>query len=82
LVQLQTIRYPKAGIRAFQSILDRGFLRGDGRRPEEQPEFDLLAFYRQFLGALRRGEWFQGAWRLRERMGWEDNASYLSLVSW
>jgi hypothetical protein len=52
------------------------------RRPEEQPDFDLLAFYRQLLEALRRGDFLQGSWRLCERMGWEDNASYLNLVSW
>ena len=52
------------------------------RRPEESPDSDLLAFYRQLLDALCRGDFLQGTWRLCERTGWPDNASYLNLVSW
>jgi hypothetical protein len=52
------------------------------RRPKESPDEELLAFYRQLLVALRRGEFLQGTWQLCERTGWEDNLSYLNLVSW
>jgi hypothetical protein len=52
------------------------------RRPEESPDFELLAFYQQLLAALRRGGVLQGAWRLCERVGWEDNPSFMNLVSW
>jgi hypothetical protein len=52
------------------------------RRPEESPDLELLAFYQQLLAASRRGEVLQGAWRLCERVGWEDNPSYMNLVSW
>jgi hypothetical protein len=52
------------------------------RRPEEPPDAELLAFYRQLLEALRRGDFHKGTWRLCERTGWPDNASYLNLVSW
>jgi hypothetical protein len=52
------------------------------RRPEESPNVELLAFYRQLLEVLQRGDFLQGSWHLCERNGWEDNASYLNLVSW
>ena len=52
------------------------------RRPNESPDVELLAFYRQLLVALRRGEFLQGTWQLCERTGWEDNTSYLNLVCW
>jgi hypothetical protein len=52
------------------------------RRAEEPPDFELLAFYQQLLGALRSRDFLQGAWRLCERVGWEDNTSYLNLFSW
>ncbi len=52
------------------------------RRPEESPDGALLAFYRQLLEALRRGHFLKGTWRLCERTGWQENTSYLNLVSW
>ncbi len=52
------------------------------RRPEETSDAALLAFYRQLLDALRRGDFLQGAWSLCERTGWPDNPGYLNLVSW
>ncbi|NTW38097.1 MAG: alpha-amylase, partial [Syntrophobacteraceae bacterium] len=52
------------------------------RRPEEPPDAELLAFYRHLLETLRRGDFLKGTWRLCERTGWPDNASYLNLVSW
>jgi hypothetical protein len=52
------------------------------RRPEEPAHAELLAFYRQLLEALRRGNFLQGSWQLCERTGWSDNASALNLISW
>jgi len=50
------------------------------RRPDEPPDPDLLAFYRQFLEGLSRGSFLQGTWRLCERSGWENNTSCRNLV--
>ena len=52
------------------------------RRPPEPADPVLGAFYGQLLGALHRGGFLEGAWRLCERSGWPDNASYRNLVSW
>jgi hypothetical protein len=52
------------------------------RRPDEPPDEALLAFYRQLLETLRGGDFLEGTWRLCERTGWPDNASYMNLVSW
>ena len=52
------------------------------RRPDEPLDEAMLAFYRQLLETLRRGDFLEGTWRLCERTGWPDNASYLNLVSW
>ncbi|MEN6438464.1 MAG: alpha-amylase family glycosyl hydrolase [Syntrophobacter sp.] len=53
-----------------------------GRRPEEPPDSDLLAFYRTLLEALSRGDFLSGTWRSCERSGWPDNGSYLNLLTW
>ena len=52
------------------------------RRPEEPPDPGLLPFYGQLFGALRKGSFFDGTWRLCERSGWQDNESWLNLVAW
>jgi hypothetical protein len=52
------------------------------RRPVESPDSDLPAFYRVLLETLAGGDFVEGTWRLCERAGWPDNASYLNLVSW
>jgi hypothetical protein len=52
------------------------------RRPEETPDPELRSFYEKLLGAIRSGEFHDGAWRLCERTGWQDNASFLNLVAW
>ncbi len=52
------------------------------RRPEESPDFELMAFYQHLLDGLRNRDFMQGDWRLCERTGWPDNASYLNLVAW
>ncbi len=52
------------------------------RRPDEEPDADLSAFYVQLLEVLKRGGFLKGVWRLCERTGWSDNASHLNLVGW
>lgn len=50
--------------------------------PEELPDLDLLALYRQLLETLRRVDLLDGSWQLCDRTGWPDNPGYLNLVSW
>ncbi len=52
------------------------------RRAEESPDSELLTFYGQLLGTLRRGDFLQGTWQLCTCSGWPDNASCGNLVSW
>ena len=53
-----------------------------GRRPEEPPQPDLEAFYRVLLGETNREIFRKGQWRLCERTGWPDNASYVNILAW
>jgi len=53
-----------------------------GRRPVEPVDPDLQAFYRTMLKAATIEGMREGEWRLCERTGWPDNASYQNLVSW
>jgi hypothetical protein len=53
-----------------------------GRRPEEAPDTDSLAFYLQLLCALKRGHFMRGDWRLCACSGWPDNMSCNNLVAW
>ncbi|EIC29479.1 MULTISPECIES: alpha-amylase family glycosyl hydrolase [Methylomicrobium] len=53
-----------------------------GRRPEEAPATDSLAFYLQLLCALNEGDFMQGDWQLCECGGWPDNATCNNLVAW
>ncbi len=53
-----------------------------GRRPDEPVDKDLQAFYRKLLKAIDRPVFRGGDWRLCERNGWPDNASFLNLVAW
>ena len=53
-----------------------------GRRPEEQVDDDLRAFYNKLLAAIDSPVFRDGDWRLCERSGWPDNASFLNLVAW
>ena len=43
------------------------------RRPDEEPDADLRAFYERLLGGLRDGVFRTGEWQLGERSGWEGN---------
>ena len=53
-----------------------------GRRPEEPPNPDLRSFYKKLLKAVHKPAFRGGDWRLCERTGWADNASFKSLVAW
>lgn len=53
-----------------------------GRRPEEQVDDDLRAFYNKLLAAIDSPVFRDGDWRLCERSGWPDNATFLNLVTW
>jgi hypothetical protein len=53
-----------------------------GRRPDEQPDEDLRAFYERLLDALRDPVFRNGTWRLAERSGWDGNDSSHDLLAW
>ena len=53
-----------------------------GRRPEETADVRLQAFYGRLLEVGKHHVFRDGDWRLCERGGWPDNASYLNLVGW
>ena len=53
-----------------------------GRRPEETADVRLQAFYGRLLEVGKHHVFRDGDWRLCERSGWPDNASYLNLVGW
>ena len=52
------------------------------RRPDEEPDADLRAFYERLLGGLRDGVFRTGVWQLGERSGWDGNDSWQNLVCW
>jgi hypothetical protein len=53
-----------------------------GRRPDEELDADLRAFYERLLGALRDPVFRAGEWRLGERSGWWGNDTWQNLVCW
>ena len=53
-----------------------------GRRPHEEPDAELRAFYERLLGGLRDGVCRTGEWQLGERSGWDGNATWENLVVW
>lgn len=53
-----------------------------GRRPKEPLDRDLQAFYMRLAEAIDRPVFRDGQWRLCERSGWRDNASFENLVAW
>jgi hypothetical protein len=53
-----------------------------GRRPVEEPDKDLVAFYGRLLKATNREVFRNGDWRLCERSGWPDNQSCLNVLTW
>jgi len=52
------------------------------RRPNEEPDAELRAFYERLLGGLRDSVFRTGEWQLGERSGWEGNATWENLVVW
>jgi hypothetical protein len=52
------------------------------RRPEEPPDEALRDFYRKLLRAVADDAFRNGAWRLCERTGWPDNASFGNVLAW
>jgi hypothetical protein len=52
------------------------------RRPDEEPDADLRAFYERLLGGLRDEVFRAGEWQLAERSGWAGNDSWQNLVAW
>ena len=52
------------------------------RRPLEQIDEDLRAFYEKLLAAVKDSGLPESEWQSCERMGWPDNSSYLNLVAW
>jgi hypothetical protein len=52
------------------------------RRPDEEPDADLRAFYERLLHGLSDGVFRTGAWQLGDRGGWDGNESWQDLVVW
>ncbi len=52
------------------------------RRPDEQPDADLRAFYERLLGGMRGGVFRTGEWQLGERRGWDGNETWENLLVW
>jgi len=53
-----------------------------GRCPEESPDEELGAFYRNLVEIVRAVELRNGVWQLCEQRGWPDNQSCDNLISW
>jgi len=53
-----------------------------GRRPPEAVDFELQRFYHTLLKTATLDGFRKGDWRLCERTGWPDNASYQNIVAW
>jgi hypothetical protein len=52
------------------------------RRPDEEPDTDLRAFYERLFAALGDPVFRTGEWQLGECSGWEGNATWQHLVAW
>jgi glycosidase len=52
------------------------------RRPDEEADRELRAFYEGLFDALRDPVFRTGTWQLGARSGWEGNDSWRSLVAW
>ncbi len=53
-----------------------------GRRPVEEADRDLEAFYQKLLKAVDRDAFRNGQWQLCERNGWPDNRSFMNIIAW
>jgi hypothetical protein len=52
------------------------------RRPDEPVDEGLRGFYGKLMEAINRPIFREGHWRLCERRGWPDNASFQNLIAW
>ena len=52
------------------------------RRPDEDPDGDLRAFYERLFSALGDPVFRSGAWQLGERSGWDGNGTWQNLLVW
>jgi len=52
------------------------------RRLAEPVDGDLVAFYRTLLATIATPAFRDGSWRLLERTGWPDNATFERIVAW
>ncbi len=52
------------------------------RRPDEEPDADLRAFYERLLEGLQDGVFRSGHWQLGARSGWDGNDTWQNLVCW
>jgi Alpha amylase, catalytic domain len=52
------------------------------RRPDEEPDADLRAFYERLLGALQDDVFRSGDWQLGARSGWQGDDTWRNLVCW
>lgn len=53
-----------------------------GRRPAEQTDTDLLAFYYRLLKKTENDVFRNGCWQLCELRGWPENNSFQKILSW
>jgi hypothetical protein len=53
-----------------------------GRRPVEQPNLEVLSFYRSLLATLRAEPLRTGTWQLCAIDGWLSSESFHGLVAW
>ena len=53
-----------------------------GRRPDEQPDNELLKFYRELLPRCGEPIFQQGEWKLCDTTGWSDNTSHENLLAY
>jgi hypothetical protein len=53
-----------------------------GRRPVEQPDLELEAFWSHVLASVASDEVRSGGWRLLDAHGWSDNDSAENLLAW
>jgi Alpha amylase, catalytic domain len=52
------------------------------RRPQEPVDHALHDFYAKLLAAANQPLFHDGEWRLCDRSGWPNNASFMNLVAW
>jgi glycosidase len=53
-----------------------------GRRAQEPPELELLAFYSKLLRVINSPLFRDGRWSQCGRTGWPDNSTFQNIVAW